>query len=150
MCVNKLIVISLDKSLTNISKWAFDLRSQRQICGVHTYLYVIGSTRCMVEWTPIKGACVKLVSSCLSDPFTPPTDTTTLLVAGYLLIKTWLLGNCLQTNTHTHTHTHAQGTTCISWACIRALLPTFLSRQVCSHTLKSQVSVDQSCKDTHL
>ena len=34
--------------------------------------------------------------NCLSDPFTPPTDTTTLLVARYLLIKTWLLGNCLQ------------------------------------------------------
>ena len=41
-------------------------------------------------------ACIKLVSSCPSDPFTPPTDTTTLLVARYLLIKLWLLDNCLQ------------------------------------------------------
>ena len=33
-------------------------------------------------------ACIKIVSSCLSDPFPPPTDTITLLVARYLLIKT--------------------------------------------------------------
>ena len=37
---------------------------------------------------PNQGACIKLVSSCLPDLFTPPIDTTTLLVARYLLIKT--------------------------------------------------------------
>ena len=33
--------------------------------------------------------CIRLVSSCLSGPFTPPTDTTTLLVARYLLINAY-------------------------------------------------------------
>ena len=51
------------------------------------------------------GACIILVSSCLSDPFTPPTDTTTLLVARHLLLKT-LVAWQLLTNTHTHTIIH--------------------------------------------
>ena len=49
------------------------------------------------------------MSSCLSDPFTPPTDTTTLLVARYLLIKTlvaWQLLTNMHECTHTHTVTH--------------------------------------------
>ena len=50
----------------------------------------------MVEWTPIK--CM-----CLSDPFPPPTDTTTLLVARYLLIKT-LVARQLLTNVCTELH----------------------------------------------
>ena len=45
------------------------------------------------------GTCIKLVSSCLSNPFPPPTDNTTLLVARYLLIKT-LVARQLLTNVH--------------------------------------------------
>ena len=62
-------------------------------------------------------ACIKLVRSCLSNSFTPPTDTTTLLVARYLLIKTlvaWQLFTNMHTCTHTHTHTgmHTRTHTC--------------------------------------
>ena len=58
---------------------------------------------------------IKLVSSCLFDPFTPPTDTTTLQVARYLLIKTlvaWQLLTSTHMHTHTHTHTHTLQHTC--------------------------------------
>ena len=57
---------------------------------------------------PIKVPCIKLVSSCLSDPFTPPTDTTALLVARYLLIITLVVWQML-TSTHTHAHTQTYG-----------------------------------------
>ena len=63
-----------------------------------------------LNWGPLDHVshgppCIKLVSSCLSDPFTPPTDTTTLLVARYLLIKT-LVARQLLTNTYIVTHIH--------------------------------------------
>ena len=51
---------------------------------------------------PNLGACNKLVSSCLSDPFPPPTDTTTLLVARYLLIKTFVARQLLTSSMLLH------------------------------------------------
>ena len=63
----------------------------------------------MVEWTPIK---VHVQQTSISDPFTPPTDTTTALAARYLLIKT-LVARQLLTNTHTHTHTHTHSHRCL-------------------------------------
>ena len=68
----------------------------------HTYTYTPARTHTHAHRHA--HTCIKLVSSssCLSDP---PTDTTTLLVARYLLIET-LVPWQLHTSTHTHTHTH--------------------------------------------
>ena len=56
---------------------------------MHVHVYVAapltGSTRRMVEWTPVKGAATNLL---VLQPIAPPPDTTTLLAARYLLIKT--------------------------------------------------------------
>ena len=49
------------------------------------------------------------VVCCHPDPLLHPPDTTTPLLARYLLIKIWLPGNglqCILSNTHTRTHTH--------------------------------------------
>ena len=46
------------------------------------------------------------VVCCHPDPLLHPPDTTTPLLARYLLIKIWLPGNRLQTHMHAHKHTN--------------------------------------------
>ena len=47
------------------------------------------------------------VVCCHPDPLLCPPDTTTPLLARYLLIKIWLPGNGLQRPMHTQAHVHA-------------------------------------------
>ena len=55
------------------------------------------SARCMVEWAPIKG----VVGTRISNPLPHPLDTTTLLVARYLLIRTLVARQLLQSTKST-------------------------------------------------
>ena len=52
---------------------------------------------------PVSGTTIVC---CHPDPLLHPPDTTTPLLARYLLIKIWLPGNRLQIHTHAHAHTH--------------------------------------------
>ena len=71
-------------------------------CILHIVVVVpdTGGTRCMVECPVECPQCLGLqlfcVICCHPDPLLHPPDTTTPLLAKYLLIKIWLPGNRLQ------------------------------------------------------
>ena len=67
---------------------------------MHAYLVVVvpdtGGTRCMVECPHSVWDYNYFVVCCHPDPLLHLPDTTTPLLARYLLIKIWLQGNRLQ------------------------------------------------------
>ena len=89
---------------------------------IHTLHIVVvvpdtGGTRCMVECPQCLGLLDAWSSApsvwdynyfvvcCHPDPLLHPPDTTTPLLARYLLIKIWLPGNGLQISVHLYMHT---------------------------------------------
>ena len=80
-----------------------------------------GGTRCMVECPQCLG--LQLFCSLLpSGSVAPPPDTTTPLLARYLLIKIWLPGNGLQMCNVHHIYTCAYDVLCECGMSVRGMI----------------------------